>query len=244
MDKDDDHLDIEQEDEEEQEPVFLECPTCDQVEDHVLLRMAESGWLVECLECHTKRTVAAPPKPRTTLVPAILSQGALARSVQLEVPLDDPVRVDEEVEVDGSRVRITALERRDGSRPEKAPGREIKTVYAVVYDTVCLRYTVNEGDITRSFKEEAAPEEEIHIGIVREVQGINLVVKTLKSDQNRTIHRGFLMSRSVRRIFADLAPRGSKPGQKAKTRSRGAPMGQSKPRSKDRRPGPMRPRGR
>lgn len=226
----------------EEEGVFLECPTCGDVEEHAVLRAAESGWTVECLECHTKQTVPAPPKPRTIAVPLILSQGAAARTTQLEVPLDLPVAVDEEAEVEGHRVRITAVERRDGSRPAGAPGRDIKTLYGVVYDTVRLRYTVNEGDITRSFQEEAPPEEEIHIGVVREVQGINLVVKTLKSDQNRTIHRGFLMARSVRRVFADLAPRGAKPGQKARARKRGAPPGQSKPRSKDKRPGPMRPR--
>lgn len=231
-----------EEDDEGQEPIFLECPTCGGVEDHALLRAAESGWTVECLECHTKQTVPAPPKPRTILVPVILSEGAAARTIQLEVPLDGPVGTDEEAEAEGRRIRFTAIERKDGTRPKSAPGRDIKTLYAVVYDTVRLRYTVNEGDITRSFQEEAPPEEEIHVGIVREVQGINLVVKTLKSDQNRTLHRGFLLARSVRRIFADLAPRGSKPGHAAKVRKRGAPKGQSKPRSKDKRPGPMRPR--
>jgi uncharacterized Zn finger protein len=228
--------------ESEEEGVFLECATCGDVEEHAVLRAAESGWTVECLECHTKQTVAAPPKPRTITVPLILSEGATARSLQIEVPLDEPVATDEEAQAEGKRIRFTAVEKKDGTRPKQAPGRDIKMLYAVAYDTVRLRYTVNEGDITRSFQEEAPPEEEIHIGIVREVQGIRLVVKTLKSDQNRTIHRGFLMARSVRRIFADLAPRGSKIGQAARVRKRGAPKGQSKPRSKDKRPGPMRPR--
>jgi uncharacterized Zn finger protein len=226
----------------DEEGVFLECATCGDVEEHVLLRAAESGWTVECMECHTKQTVPAPPKQRMTVVPVILSEGATARSVQIEVPLDDPVAVDSEAEVEGKRVRLTAVERRDGSRPKQAPGRDIKTLYAIVYDTVRLRYTVNEGELTRSFQEEAPPEEEIHVGIVREVQGLRLVVKTLKSDQNRTLHRGYLLARNVRRIFADVAPRGSKIGQAAKVRRRGAPKGQSKPRSKDKRPGPMRPR--
>lgn len=226
----------------DEEGVFLECATCGDVEEHALLRAAESGWTVECLECRTKQTMPAPPKQRMTVVPVVLSDGAAARSIQLEVPLDGPVAVDEEAEVEGKRIRFTAVERRDGSRPKKAPGRDIKTLYAVAYDTVRLRYTVNEGEVTRSFQEEAPPEEEIHVGIVREVQGLRLVVKTLKSDQNRTLHRGFLLARNVRRIFADVAPRGSKIGQPAKARRRGAPKGQSKPRSKDKRPGPMRPR--
>lgn len=226
----------------EGEEVVLDCPACGGLEDHAVLRAAASGWTVACLQCQTRRTVAAPPKVRTTTVPAILSEGAAARTVHLEVPLDLPVAVDGEASVEGRRVRITAIEARDGTRPRQAAGRAIKTLYAVAYDTVRLRYTVNQGDVTRSFQEEVPPEEEVHVGLVREVQGIHLVVKTLKSDQNRTLHRGFLLARNVRRIFADLAPPGSRPGQPAKVRKRGAPKGQSRPRGKDKRPGPMRPR--
>jgi uncharacterized Zn finger protein len=225
-----------------EETFFLDCPTCGEPQEHGVLRAAESGWTVECVECHTVRTLPAPPKQRMIQVSAILSQGAAARTVALEVPLDSPVAVDDEFEVEGSRVRVTAVERRDGSRPTQVPGRDIKTLYAVVFDTVRLRYTVNQGEVTRSFQEEVEPEAEIHVGTVREVQGIRLVVKTLKSDQNRTLHRGFLLARNVRRVFADLAPRGSKPGQRARVRRRGAPSGKGSPRGKDKRPRPAGPR--
>ncbi|MCA1811774.1 MAG: hypothetical protein LC623_07180, partial [Halobacteriales archaeon] len=54
-----------------EEGVFLECATCGDVEEHAVLRAAASAWTVECLECRTKQTVAAPPKPRTIVVPII-----------------------------------------------------------------------------------------------------------------------------------------------------------------------------
>jgi uncharacterized Zn finger protein len=213
-----DHLD------EGEEELFLECPTCGEVTAHDVLRAAASGWTVQCLECSTPRTLPAPARVRTTRVPLILSQGSTARTETAEVPLDGPVAVGSELEAAGHRP--------DGTRPESAPGREVKVVYGVVFDTVALRYTVNQGEVTRSFVEEVPPEEEVHVGSVREVQGVNLVVKTLKSDQNRTLHRGFLLARSVRRVFADLAPAQARHGDRVRTRLRGAPSKQARRRGK------------
>lgn len=241
---DEEDADFEEEEEEESgEELFLECPTCGHIEEHHVLRAAESGWTVQCLECRTPRTLPAPRKIRMTTVPVILSQGATARTAKVDVPLDGPVKPDDEFQVEGHRVRVTAVELPDGQRPKSALGRSIRMLYAVMFDTVCVNYTLNQGETTRAFKEEVAPEEEIHIGRVREVQGIRLVVKTLKSDQNRTLQRGFLLARNVRRAFADLAPGKSQPGQKARVRRRGPPPGvKGRPKNRVKRPGPGRPR--
>jgi len=231
------------EEEDTGEEIFLDCPTCGEVQEHDVLRAAASGWTVECMECHTVRTLPAPRKIRMTTVPVILSQGAVARTTKMEVPLDGPVKPDDEFEIEGHRVRVTAVETPDGRRPKSALGRDVRMVYAVVFDTVTLHYTLNEGEITRSFREEAPPEEEIHVGTVREVAGIRLVVKTLKSDQNRTLHRGFLLARNVRRVFADVAHPRAKAGQRHRSRKRGPPPGvKGEPRNRVKRPRPGAPR--
>jgi uncharacterized Zn finger protein len=138
-------------------------------------------------------------------VPTILSEGPTARTIQLQVPVAGPVAVDDEFDVDGHRVRITAVERPDGSRPKKAPGREIRFLYAVMFDTVTLRYTLNLGEITEALAEEVVPEEIVRVGDTRDVGGKSVLVKTLKSDQNRTIHHGGLPARHIVRVFCDLA---------------------------------------
>jgi uncharacterized Zn finger protein len=231
------------EEEDTGEELMLDCPACGEVQPHEVLRAAAAGWTVECEECRNVRTLPAPRKQRFVTVPVILSQGAAARTSKVAVPLDGPVRPDDEFELDGHRIRVTAVETAEGRRPKSAPGRDVKTLYAVMFDTVAVNYTLNEGETTRAFREEVVPEEEIHIGRVREVQGVRLVVKTLKSDQNRTLQRGFLLARNVRRAFADRAPSKSKPGQKARVRHRGPPPGvKGEPRNRVKRPGPGRPR--
>ncbi len=227
---------------ESDEALILDCPDCGEEQGHEVLRAADSGWTVQCARCKRIRTLPAPRQERTMPVPVILSRGATSESAQLQVPVEAGVSLNDEYELDGHRLRITAIELRDGTRPSHAAGQVLKTLYAVVFDTVRLHYTVNQGEITTSYQEDVSPEEEIHIGTVREVKGIKLAIKTLKSDQNRTINRGFLLARSITRVFADVAGKRARAGDKVKTRSRGAgPWGQARTKGPIKRIG--RPRG-
>lgn len=223
--------------------VDLKCPQCDEVQEHVVLRAAAANWTVQCLRCKRVRTMPAPKQERFVPVPVILSEGDKSRTVQLHVPLDGKVAENDEYDFEGHRVRITAVEVAEGRRPKSAKGRDVRKLYAVVFDTVTLHYTVNQGDITRSFQEAVVPETEIHVGSVREVDGVRLAIKTLKSDQNRTLHRGYLYARNVHRVFADVAV--TKQGNRERTRQRGAgPWGNqgARPSNKDKRPRGLGPR--
>lgn len=220
-----------------EDALILDCPECGEEQGHEVLRAADSGWTVQCARCKSVRVLPAPRQERMVTVPVILSEGATSRTSNLHVPVLSGVGVDDEYDLDGHRVRITAVELRDGTRPRRASGSAVRTLYAVLFDTVQLHYTVNEGETTRSFREDVLPEEEIHIGSVRVVQGIKLAIKTLKSDQNRTLHRGYLFARNVNRVFADVAHAKARPGDKVRTRSRGAgPWGSKGPSTKDKRP--------
>ncbi|MEK6976355.1 MAG: HVO_0476 family zinc finger protein [Candidatus Thermoplasmatota archaeon] len=217
--------------------VDLHCPDCGEVREHAVLRAAAANWTLRCERCKKVRTMAAPKQPRMHIVPVILSEGPTSRNASFAVELDGTVGIDDEFDLEGRRIRVTAVESLEGMRPKRLKSREVKTVYAVLFDTVNLHYTVNQGELTRAFQESVSPEEEIHVGTVREVQGVRLAIKTLKSDQNRTLHRGFLYARNVTRVFADLASDKAKPGSKVRTRSRGAgPWGSQGAGTKDRRP--------
>ncbi len=221
----------------EQAIVDYKCPDCGETTDHTVLRAAAANWTLRCERCKLVRTLPAPKAPRMHPLPVILSEGSTSRTAEVVAELDGSVAVDDEFTLDGRRIRVTAVETVEGTRPKKAPTRDIRTVYAVLFDTVNLHYTVNQGELTRSFQESVPPEEEIHVGTVREVQGVRLAIKTLKSDQNRTLHRGWLFARNVSRVFADIAGAKAKPGQRVRTRSRGAgPWGSQGPSNKDRRP--------
>lgn len=222
---------------------ILDCPACGEIADHDVVRAAPAGWTVQCQECGHVRTLPAPAIPRPVDVRVVLAEGATSRLTELHLEQGMEVAVDDEFEVEGHRVRLTALECQDGTRPRRSPAENLRQVYAMVFDTVTLHYTVNQGEITTSFQEHVVPEEEIHVGQVRVVDGTRLAIKTLKSDQNRTLHRGFLLARNVTRVFADVAQAKAKHGDKVRTRTRGAgPWGSTAPSSKDRRPRGTGPR--
>lgn len=225
-------------DDDEADDSFVDdCPTCDDETVHQVLRAAPAGWTIQCLACETVRTIPAPPQIRLRPVPLILSEGSASRTEILDLELEGSVGVDDEFDFAGNRIRITQVEAPDGMRPKRIKVRAVKTVYGVIFDTVTLHYTVNQGETTRAFQEPVIPETEIHIGSVREVQGMRLAIKTLKSDQNRTLHRGFLFARNVRRVFADVAPDHARAGSRVKTRIRGAgPWGSKGASNKDKKP--------
>ena len=67
------------------------------------------------------------------------------------------------------------------------------------------------------------PDHPVQIGEIYESEGRLMAIKTLKSDQNRTLHKGFLLARNVRRAFCDAAPMDMRPGDFMSVRRRGAP---------------------
>lgn len=187
-----------------------ECPVCGEADLEVLHETAEHR-TVHCPACGETRTLA-PPRVRRSGLRLVLSHGDRSWSDRLEVAADERVAVGDEFEHDGSRYLVTGVERRDGVAATAAPARDLRTCYAKRFDEVALRFTLNEGETTRSLESEVPPERRIHVGEVLEVQGRKVVVKALKSDLNRTVRRGFLYARNVRRVFCDPASPGAQLG--------------------------------
>lgn len=198
------------------------CADCGS-DDYDVLKETPQNVTVQCTECHAVRSFS-PRRSRIIELNTVVSDGDRSWNVDLPTPDDEVIAVDDEFELEGHRMIVTTVEVDGQQRPPKAKASEVKTLFAKVFDTVPLKLSMNEGETTRSFQLTVEPEFEVPIGLVLEVNGELWVVKTLKSDQNRTLHRGFLFARNVRRAFCDPAPRRAKPGQVTQARRRGAPM--------------------
>ena len=201
--------------------VVTECPTCG-VTEHDVLKAGEASVTVRCTECHEVRTFS-PPRMRVVRLRLIVSHDKESWSTFLETPSDEEVAVGHEFEMDGHRMLVTGIETVTEGAPDKARASDVRVVQAKVFDEVALKLSLNEGEVTTSFEVPLDPDVPVHVGEVFEAQGRRMVVKTLKSDQNRTLHKGFLLARNVRRAFCDPAPEGVQPGEVVSTRRRGAP---------------------
>lgn len=186
--------------------VLFDCPQCGEEEQEVV-RAAASGWTLRCAACRHVHAAPAPPGERTVTVPVVLADGATSRPTRIQVPLDGAVAVGDEFEAEGHRIRVTALERTDGAAATSAAGRDLRSLSAKVYDTLSLRLSLNEGERTRSFRLEVEPERRLEVGELLEVEGLQLRIASLLSDDFRTLRKGSLEAPRVRRVLCQPADR-------------------------------------
>ncbi len=225
------------------EPVITNCPKCGHVTEHQLLKPGENSMTVKCDDCGDVRTIT-PPRVRIIDLKLVISDEDKARNGRMEVPRDEVVAVGLEFDLDDERMIVTGIEV-EGKTTKKAKAEDIKILHAKVFNTVALKFSLNEDDKTRSFRMDVDPDTPVSVGEVFKVDETLMIVKTIKSDQNRTLHRGFLMARNIVRVFCDPAPWKAKKGQIITARRRGAPPSRrSKPTSRVKAPRSAGPRRR
>lgn len=204
---------------------LADCPICTGTEEHEVLNATANSITLRCLECgHVHSQAPAAERP-LGLQLVVSDQEGRAFSDSLVVVADEDVAVGDEFEHQGRRLLVTGLEAQDGTFPSKAKTQNLRVLHAKRFDVVALKLSLNEGDKTRSFEQFVDPDDKISIGTVRVADGVPMVIKTIKSDQNRTLHKGFLLARNVRRAFCDAAPANAREGDRLDTRLRGAPPG-------------------
>lgn len=203
------------------EPVITDCPKCGHVTEHRLLKPGDHSMTVKCEDCGDVRSIT-PPRVRIIDMKLIVSEGPKARNERMEVPREEEVAVGLEFDLNEQRLIVTGIEI-EGKTVKKAKAEDIKILHAKVFDTVQLKFSVNELDVTHSYHLDVDPDMPVSIGEVFKVEDRLIVVKTIKSDQNRTLHRGSLAARHVVRCFSDPAPWKARAGRIMKARRRGAP---------------------
>ena len=206
------------------EDILTRCPNCLDDTEHALLKETASGLTVQCHECERVHKFS-PRRAKIITLPLVISNGDRSMSDHLDTFDEETISVGDEFEHNGHRMIITGMEGDDGRHHDKRDARQIKLLHAKVFDTVPLKMSVNEKEVTKSYQLEVSPERAVSIGEIIAVDGRKLKVKTLKSDQNRTLHKGFLLARNIRRAFCDEVPHWVKEGKIMAVRKRGRPAG-------------------
>lgn len=176
------------------------CPDCDEPQE--VLKATDASMTLKCPECCEVRTISV-PKLRKRTVQLIISHGAESSRTQMEVVTTDDIEVGMEFDHDGRRLMVTALEGTGEARSRSMAGKDVQAIHAKHFDTVRLKFTLNEGPTTQSLATEVEPDEPVHIGQVWDVDGRSVLVKSIKTDLNRTLRRGGIAARHVRRVFCD-----------------------------------------
>ncbi len=207
------------------ELIYETCPDCEE-EEHRILKASPQSLTIQCTDCGKVRSVNPPKQEAIIEINTVVSHDKQSWNVRIPTPSREEVSVGDEFELDEHRMIVTAVELDGQQSVKKAHAADIRTLFAKVFDTVPLKLSVNEGDVTSSYRMDVSPDMEVPVGLVLEVDGRRLAIKTLKSDQNRTLHKGFLLARNIRRAFCDPAPPRAKVGDVITVRKRGLAPGE------------------
>lgn len=130
--------------------VGLQCPACSPHEEQVHEVLSTGGHeTVRCRTCDHVHKVQL-GDGSTVRVRTVISFGEESERTSVSVPTDEVLAIGEEFVADCDDgpvgVRITSLERPDGTRTSSSKSTDIGTIWARAIDNVAVRATIHPGD--------------------------------------------------------------------------------------------------
>ena len=191
--------------------LYLDCDACDDITLHEVVHGKVAGkkvhLQVRCRDCGT-RSQRTREEIATTQVPVVVSEGERSHRTKLEIESDDVILVGDELLVDGIPVQVRGIEVGTDKRVDKAPVKEIRTLWTVRFDKVAIKFSINMGHRTKAAQSVAAPDEEFTVGEMVRVGGVTAVIHRIKT-WDKVLQRGSAEARDIRRIYGK-AVRGSR----------------------------------
>ena len=186
--------------------IYIECPVCGEETLHRVIkgRVSEKNGaisfegVVKCSVCGSVHN-ASIKEDKKVKVRAIISDGEESKKTFIELYPNDRVMVDDEFMIEGTRVRIRAIETGE-RRVESAPVHEIKTLWLKRYDKVKVKFSINKKDITVSKSILASPDEEFYIGDSLKIDRDYIVIHRIKAEWGM-VRKGGVQARDIVRVY-------------------------------------------
>ncbi|MCL2142994.1 MAG: hypothetical protein FWH44_01885 [Methanomassiliicoccaceae archaeon] len=190
--------------------IYFECPDCDDITVHDVLKgkmgTRSLDATLRCQECGLVRTTTVTfPKQIETKV--VVSDGADSASTNITLEDDDLLKVGDEFHMDDGRlVKISALELSQGKRVKTARATEIRTIWAICFDVIDIKVSINDDRRTHSKSVPSSPNEEFVIGDILSFDDMDCLIHSIKV-QGRMVRRGAVEARDIVRIYGKFRRR-------------------------------------
>ena len=130
-----------------------ECPTCDMVTGHEVLREKKAGsgsdFLVKCDECNGVHTINV-REPKSLTIPFMLSEGADTIIANIDIDEDEVLTMGDVFEHDGAHWEINRIENSKGQAMSHSAVDIVTRANAVRSDMVLVRLTLTRGEVSSS----------------------------------------------------------------------------------------------
>jgi uncharacterized Zn finger protein len=185
--------------------VYTQCPLCKAETLHRVIKgkVGEKKTvleaLVKCSQCdHVHQDVIR--AQRQVQIPVILSEQQTSQKTVMEVPENEIIKVDSEFQLDRNNIKITSIEVGNKRVPE-AEANEISTLWAMKFDKIKLKISINKGSKTLNRTIWAVPDEEFFIGDVMKIKGLSLAIHAIKT-RDKKVKKGSVVARDIVRLYA------------------------------------------
>jgi uncharacterized Zn finger protein len=190
--------------------IYFECPDCDDITTHDVLkgRMGKNSLdaTIKCQDCGLIRTTTI-QFPKEIEVKVVISDGAESVSTSMVLEDDDLLKVGDEFHTDeGNLVKISAIELPQGKRVKTARATEITTVWAINFETIDVKVSINDDRKTYSKSVPSSPDDEFTIGTILSFDDMDCMVHSIKI-QGRMLRRGSAEARNITRVYGKFRKR-------------------------------------
>ena len=182
---------------------FSECPSCDEVTDHSIIKRTPQGegedFLVRCMTCSfVHKIMIRPPKP--VMVKTTLSDGRESFGVEIEVDEDEVISVGDMFEHEDITWMVTRIDN-DDSRPKKVlSSSKISSMWATRSDKTVVGITMTSGEISESGKLECEPDRVFSCGAIMDFAESRWRIRAIHTGKGRTL-TGSRVANEIRRIY-------------------------------------------
>jgi len=190
--------------------VYFECPDCDDTTVHDVLKgkMGKDSMdaTIRCQDCGLIRTtnIRFPSQIEAAIV---INSGSSATRSSIVLEDDDLLKVGDEFTMDaGNLVKITSLELPEGKRVKTARATEIVTIWAIEFDVIDVKVSINDGRRTHSKVIPSSPDEEFTVGSILSFDDMDCLIHSIKVT-GKMIRRGSAEARNITRIYGKFRKR-------------------------------------
>lgn len=197
-------------DKEMPEFIYYECPDCDDVTEHTILkgRMGKGNitGTFRCEDCGRifSDTVRI---PKQFEVPVLFSDGEFTEKTVTMLEDDEIIAIGDEFYLDdGRRVCVTFMDVESGAKVRKVRATKIKKLWVKQFDVLSVKISVNDNRRTIPLRIDAEPDDEFIVGSILSFENFNAMIHAIKT-KTGLVRKGSAESREIRRIYAKIRPK-------------------------------------
>lgn len=187
--------------------IFYECPVCDDVTEHQILKGKMGRATLEgtfrCNVCGrvTSETIKI---PELLEVPVVFSDGEVSETTKTTIESNDIIAIDDEFELDDGRlVCVTHIDVDNDRKVKKAMATDVRKLWVKRFDILSVKVSVNDGGKTYSLRVEAEPDDEFVVGTQLEFEDFDCLIHAIKT-KHSLVRRGVAEARDITRIYGKI----------------------------------------